>query len=158
MSSSTKRTIGETFCVLFGIPLDKANLTEGFDSVSNNVYVEEFNDQFAIAKCTASKQNCNMTGYVHGGFYATAVDTITSLPLVKKDPTKPGVSIDLTVNYIGSAKLGDELKIVGTVVKVTKSLAFTKAEIYNAKTGQLLINAMHTKAFPMEYAKPKAKL
>ena len=55
----------------------------------------------------------NAYGSMHGGAIATAVDVVGTLALLTKDPTKAGVSVDLSVRYTSSAKAGDTVVIVG---------------------------------------------
>jgi acyl-coenzyme A thioesterase 13 len=46
-----------------------------------------------------------------------------------------GVSIDINVSYMSSAKVGDEIEIEGKVDKVGGSLAFTSIGIYKVQDG-----------------------
>ena len=45
------------------------------------------------------------------------------------DPTKAGVSVDLNVSFCAAAKVGCELQIEGTVLKMGRKLAFTEVTI-----------------------------
>ena len=50
---------------------------------------------------------------LHGGCIATCVDVAGTLALLAKDPTKPGVSVELSTSYCSAAKAGTTVLIEG---------------------------------------------
>lgn len=96
------------------------------------------------------------------------------MALLSRDPTKPGVSVDINVSYCSAPKVGSMLDIEGRcdelwrlhmtprrVLKLGRSLGFTEVSIHsdglhNPHTacvlrcylGKLVATGRHTKAFP----------
>eukprot|EP00088_Acartia_fossae_P033577 TRINITY_DN34373_c1_g1_i1.p1 TRINITY_DN34373_c1_g1~~TRINITY_DN34373_c1_g1_i1.p1 ORF type:complete len:160 (+),score=16.71 TRINITY_DN34373_c1_g1_i1:51-482(+) len=98
--------------------------------------------------CTMSlkveEEHCNGMGTLHGGFSAHLVDSITTFALMTNDDAHPGVSVNMNLDYIKAAKLGEEIVIKASTVKKGKTLAFLSCEIQNAE-GQILVKGAHTK-------------
>lgn len=68
----------------------------------------------------------NSWNLAHGGLIAGMAEVGTAQP--SWDPAGPPcIAIDLTIQFIGAAKLGDLLEVCGTVTKRTRSLVFTSA-------------------------------
>lgn len=61
---------------------------------------------------------------------------------------KTGLSVDIHVTYLSTAKEGDEIEIEGTADKVGSSLAFTNMKItkvVNGELGAIVATGTHTK-------------
>ena len=61
-----------------------------------------------------------------------------------------GVSVDINVSYLSSARLGDEIEIEGRVERVGGSLGFTEVRIWRVETeggkrGGMVVSGRHTK-------------
>ena len=54
------------------------------------------------------------------------VDVLGTMALLAADQTRPGVSVDINVSYIGAAKIGAELVATGTVLRAGRSLGYTE--------------------------------
>ncbi|XP_030839243.1 acyl-coenzyme A thioesterase 13-like isoform X2 [Strongylocentrotus purpuratus] len=90
-------------------------------------------------------EHCNHFGTLHGGFTATAVDFMTSLALiVDEEDSRPGVSLNLSVNYMKALKVGDKVTLEGEVMRKGRSVAYTTARIFNEK-GDLAAHGTHIK-------------
>ena len=81
---------------------------------------------------------------MHGGFTATLIDNITTYALMSTD-NHPGVSVDLNVSYMKSAKEGDEVIIDANTIKVGKKLAFLECELRHKKDGSIIAKGGQTK-------------
>ena len=87
------------------------------------------------------KWELNHMGTLHGGLYATAVDT-TSGALVRNltgciiTPT-----INLNINYLKPAVEGDALLVKATAERIGRHLANIHADCRSEKTGRLLASA-----------------
>uniref|UniRef100_A0A0N5C1X6 Acyl-coenzyme A thioesterase 13 n=1 Tax=Strongyloides papillosus TaxID=174720 RepID=A0A0N5C1X6_STREA len=90
----------------------------------------------------------NPVGTLHGGCSATLIDCITTFACIATPQQKAGVSVDMTINYLSSAKVGDTIVLEGNVLKLGKNLAFTQGNIYLKKDNNLIVTGLHTKAFP----------
>merc|ERR1719397_2047032 len=92
-----------------------------------------------------SKEHTNLSGNLHGGCSAQLVDNVTTMALMIEDGGKPGVSVDMNINYLKGATVGQEVLVTAKTLKVGRTLAFTQCEITNKKTGALLVKGSHTK-------------
>ena len=89
---------------------------------------------------------CNNYRTLHGGATSTLVDVVGTLALLGKDPTRPGVSIEMNQSFTSAAKVGDQLRISGTVLRSGKTLGFTEVNIYIAdESARLVASGRHTK-------------
>ncbi|KAF7630019.1 4HBT domain-containing protein [Meloidogyne graminicola] len=84
---------------------------------------------------------------------ATLIDIVTTTALIATPQGRPGVSIDLTINYLAPAKLGETIIIDAWVNKLGKTLGYTSANIYRKSDNTKIVTALHTKAFPIGYNK-----
>ncbi|AXK41306.1 PaaI family thioesterase [Erythrobacter aureus] len=69
-----------------------------------------------------AKSHCNSRGFAHGGVIATLADNCLGLSCAARDAEISGlVTINLDVNYVGSAKIGQWLEFACTFAKVGRS-------------------------------------
>lgn len=74
---------------------------------------------------SAQEKHCNARGLVHGGVFSSLADVALGYNAAfTEDPPTPLVTTSLTINYAGTAKLGDWIVVECDVQKVGKSLAF----------------------------------
>ncbi|CAK5272743.1 unnamed protein product [Mycena citricolor] len=71
----------------------------------------------------------NSKSILHGSLSAAIVDLVGGLIAIAAGSPKTGVSTDLHVSFVSSAKLGDELYIEGFAERVGGTLAFTRVRI-----------------------------
>ena len=73
----------------------------------------------------AQQKHCNARDLVHGGVFSSLADIALgyNAAFQSEKPT-PMVTASLTIDYAGSAKLGDWIEIHTDVQKVGKSMAF----------------------------------
>lgn len=86
----------------------------------------------------------NRFGTLHGGCIATLVDVIGTAALVTKTQLA-GVSVEINVSYMGSAKLGEEVEVVAKVLKVGSSLATVQVDLRTTRSGRAVAQGRHTK-------------
>lgn len=98
-------------------------------------------------ECTmrVSKELVNAYGGLHGGCIATLVDHCGTLALMSVKPMRPGVSLDITVSYLSSAKLGEELRIVSTALKTGRTIAVADVTIRRMTDDNIIAIGKHTK-------------
>lgn len=78
--------------------------------------------------------HCNSRGLVHGGFIATLADNAMGLScglaLSQAGRKVLGmVTVNLAVDYVGQAQVGDWLETQSTVVKLGGTLAFLETRL-----------------------------
>ena len=80
------------------------------------------------------EEHSNSRGLVHGGFLATLADNAMGLTcgvaLAAEDRTVLGmVTINLSLDYVGQAKIGDWLQTESRIVKLGGTLGFVESQI-----------------------------
>jgi acyl-coenzyme A thioesterase 13 len=79
----------------------------------------------------AEQKHCNLRGTVHGGVLATIADIALGYTLAfSSDPPAGFVTANLTIDYAGSAKVGDWLETRTDVQRHGGRLAFANCYIY----------------------------
>ncbi|KAK7754547.1 hypothetical protein SLS62_003568 [Diatrype stigma] len=82
------------------------------------------------ARLTLTSHHVNSRGGIHGAVSAAIVDWAGGLAIASWDlREKTGVSVDIHVRYLSSARVGDEVEIEGRADKVGGSVAFTTVVI-----------------------------
>jgi uncharacterized protein (TIGR00369 family) len=73
--------------------------------------------------------HCNSRGFLHGGVLAALCDNFMGLSLagVLNNPKASIVTVNLSLDYIGSAKIGDIVIVDPRVIKSGGSIAFCDA-------------------------------
>lgn len=82
-------------------------------------------DTGLIIGIVAEQKHCNARNLVHGGVFSSLADIALgyNAAFQGKEPT-PIVTASLTIDYAGSAKLGDWIEIHTDIQKIGKSMAF----------------------------------
>jgi uncharacterized protein (TIGR00369 family) len=80
--------------------------------------------------------HCNSRGFLHGGVLAALCDNVMGLSLgvVLNEASSQLVTVNLTVNYMDSARLGDRVLIEPKVVRAGKRLGFCEAAVMVAES------------------------
>ena len=82
-------------------------------------------DSGLVIGLRAEEKHCNARGQVHGGVLSSLADVALGYnSAFAQEPPTPIVTSSLTIDYAGTAKLGDWISIETDVQKVGKSLAF----------------------------------
>ncbi|KAF2001311.1 Thioesterase/thiol ester dehydrase-isomerase [Amniculicola lignicola CBS 123094] len=101
------------------------------------------------ARLLLTKNHINAHGGLHGSVSATIVDWIGGLAIAAwENRTKTGVSTDIHISYVSSAKDGDWIEIEGRAEKVGGTLAYTRTTIFkvvDGKPGPVVATGSHTK-------------
>ena len=72
--------------------------------------------------------HCNSRGLLHGGVIAALADNAMGLSCGVSLPSVQGLlTISLTVDYVGSAKIGQWLQVEPRVLKTGRSMGFADA-------------------------------
>jgi len=77
-----------------------------------------------------AERHTNARGLVHGGLFATLSDLAMGYALgVSENPPKSGVTASLTIDILGSAKIGDWLEVRAEAKRVGGTLAFSACDM-----------------------------
>ena len=90
--------------------------------------------------------HCNSRGIVHGGFISTIADNamgLTCAAVMKAQgrEVKSLVTVNLSVDFIGMAKVGDWIETQSEVVKLGGSLGFVRSQLMTSKGAIARANA-----------------
>ncbi len=79
----------------------------------------------------AEDKHCNSRGIVHGGLLATLADLALGYTIAfLSNPPKSAVTASLTIDYVGSAKVGDWLEVHTDVQKSGGRLTFANCYVH----------------------------
>jgi len=78
--------------------------------------------------------HCNSRGFLHGGVLAALCDNVMGLSLgAALNKAKFNiVTINLTLDYLGSAKIGDAVLVMPNVLRAGSSIGFCDARVLRA--------------------------
>ncbi|MEY2793382.1 MAG: hypothetical protein RJA76_1374 [Bacteroidota bacterium] len=79
----------------------------------------------------------NHAGVMHGGIITTILDEMMGVTLITYEIEHLYVTINLHVDFLFGARVGEKLKAVSEVFRVGKKIANVEAKLYNEK-GQLI--------------------
>jgi acyl-coenzyme A thioesterase 13 len=77
---------------------------------------------------------------LHGGIYALIMDEAVGIAFYTQCAGEYYTTVNLNVEHLYSAQLGEEITAIGYVVRHGKKIAYTEGEIYNSH-GQLICRA-----------------
>jgi uncharacterized protein (TIGR00369 family) len=107
--------------------------------------VTEVEEGRVVFELDPAEFHFNPIGSVHGGVYATLLDSACGCAVQTRLPEGVGyTSVDLSVKFLGSARLDSgTLRCIGTVTHLGRRTALAEARIEDA-TGRLLATATST--------------
>jgi acyl-coenzyme A thioesterase 13 len=89
---------------------------------------------------TVTEQIINPFGGLHGGIYALIMDECVGLAFYTICNGELYTTVNLNVEHLWSAMLGEVITATGQVIRYGKKIAYTEGEIRNAK-GDLICRA-----------------
>ncbi|KAN0036815.1 hypothetical protein ACTFIV_002128 [Dictyostelium citrinum] len=94
---------------------------------------------------TVTRELTNTLEGLHGGATATLMDGIGAFSYMCTQENQKeltfGVTVNMNINYITGATIGDKIIIKAQVEKLTKTLCFSKATVEKAEDGSLISTA-----------------
>lgn len=94
-------------------------------------------------------KHVNSLGGIHGTTSAAIIDFSAGMAIVAKSGSeKTGVSTDIHISYVSSARVGDTVEVECWVHKLGRSMAFTTCEIRKIEDSgkrKVLVTGSHTK-------------
>ena len=100
----------------------------------NHITITKATANFVEAEFKVKEEHLNINKHLFGGFIACLIDIGGSLAIIassnKKDDEYVGVSSDMNISFLSSAKKDDLIEIRSTCQKLGRNLAFTKVDLY----------------------------
>lgn len=90
---------------------------------------------------TVRKEMTNPLGLLHGGIQAAILDEIIGMTVASLDKPLPAVSVNLNVDFLGKARLGDKITAKSNLVRQGRQIINMTGELYNQE-GKLIARAM----------------
>ena len=104
-----------------------------------SIEVRDLGVGYSVVEADYQTKHLNPFGGIHGGVYASLVDTATFWVLYGRLPEEAGwVTADLKVNYLAPILEG-KLIVHGKLIKFGRTLSLTEAEIRNEQGALLAI-------------------
>uniref|UniRef100_A0A453LP52 Acyl-coenzyme A thioesterase 13 n=1 Tax=Aegilops tauschii subsp. strangulata TaxID=200361 RepID=A0A453LP52_AEGTS len=82
---------------------------------------------------------------MHGGAVASLVDLVGSAVIFTGGSPVTGVSLDITVSYLGAAHANEEIEVEARVLGIGDKTGCVTVEVRRKDTGQVLAHGRHTK-------------
>jgi acyl-coenzyme A thioesterase PaaI-like protein len=113
----------------FGPHTRKSPLTDPWEPL----YAKPASDRLMLG-ARVREAHCNSRGMPHGGFLAALADNAMGLSLgvnlaAVRQPVGGLVTVSLTLDYLGAAKLGQWLEFDTDFVKLGRSICFAEATV-----------------------------
>jgi uncharacterized protein (TIGR00369 family) len=93
-----------------------------------------------IATMEVRPDMANPLGLLHGGVQATLLDEIIGMTVHTLEKDKPSVSVNLSIDFLGKARVGETIEVEARVVRQGRQLIHAVGEIRNAE-GKLIAKA-----------------
>ena len=108
-----------------------------------NIRLVEIDDSYAVMEVLVSNIHQNYFGGAHGGLIATLMDTVSFFPRPLLPSGVRCTTVNLNVNYIRPAAVGDLLTARSTIVHLGKKTASLTVKIVN-QAGKLVAHGTTT--------------
>jgi uncharacterized protein (TIGR00369 family) len=105
--------------------------------------VEAFTSGGVVVSLAIQQQHLNLIGIVHGGVYASLIDSAMGLVAMAAKPNDTVVTTNLNMSYLAPVEKGT-LKVTAEIVHSTRRMITTQGYAYN-EVGELC--AMGTGTF-----------
>ena len=118
-----------------------------YNFLLSDMQLNDATDGYLLASLEVDSVHLNSKGTLHGTVSACIIDCTGGLAIAATGRDQTGLSTDIHVTYLSTAKVGDVLRIEARANKVGVSLAFTTVEISKIEQGkrEVVAYGTHTK-------------
>lgn len=117
----------------------RINFSDGFLGHNGPVFVQE-NDDGVVFGCRILPHLCNPMGVAHGGWVATMFDIVLPLSARYTESFRERflLTINMSIDYLAGARLGDWVEGRAQILRTTKRLLFIQGtlEVNGELTGR----------------------
>jgi uncharacterized protein (TIGR00369 family) len=108
---------------------EQISIKPGFMKHNGGVLFRAVSDTEYEFKTTINENHLNAAGITHGGYLSALIDAGAGTAAHRSSGNAPCVTISLDLKFIGSSKLGDEVKGFTKILKKTNTLIFLFCEL-----------------------------
>jgi uncharacterized protein (TIGR00369 family) len=96
--------------------------------------IDSFGDGVSVMSMALEEKHMNPNGVVHGGVITTLMDEATGHAIVtirglEAMAETPHATVDMSVSFIGGARVGDVLVCEARTLRIGRAVAFAEAEV-----------------------------
>ncbi len=103
----------------------------GFGRAMGPWFVKEEGGNIVLG-IRAQERHINRLGIIHGGMMMAFADTLLS-EIGRRFTGKPSVTMRMTTDFVGAAKLGDWIEGSGEATRASRNLVFVQARIWRGR-------------------------
>lgn len=136
-------------------PLDSVNacwsrISKGspvYNFFFSNIQIVSAEKGSMLARLEIGPNHINSKSTLHGSVSATIVDWAGGMAIASHGLEQTGLSTDIHVTYVSTAKQGDVLSIEGKTSKMGRNMGFTTVTIYKGEGNDqsIVAHGTHTK-------------
>lgn len=130
-------------------------MMSGFGRVVGPWYEKRADDRIVRA-FRVEERHTNRLGIAHGGMLMAFADVLMG-EAGSRASGKPSVTMRMTVDFVGPAKLGDWVEGEGEVSRTTRNLVFVRARIWRGRHTLLTTSGVFNFIRPREETAAGAK-
>ncbi|KAJ1271077.1 hypothetical protein BS78_06G101400 [Paspalum vaginatum] len=113
--------------------------------VLSGVSVEAAEHGRLICSFVVTPRLASPAGYLRSGVTATLADQLGSAVFFCSGLRTSGVSLEISVSFVGAAAIGEEIEVEGKLLRAGKSVGVVSVDFRKKKTGKLIAQGRHTK-------------
>ena len=103
---------------------EQISIKPGFMKHNGGIFFRKISDTEFEFKTSVDENKLNSAGITHGGYICSIIDAGAGTAAHRSSNSSPCVTVALDVKFIGSTKIGDEIKGIAKIQKETKSMIF----------------------------------
>ena len=127
------------------MPTSEPKRWDGAYAAHLGMTAEHTEPGLARTRVTVQPFHLHGGGVMHGGLLVTLADSAMSRSLMMMiEPGQSTTTIEMKVNFMRPAMLGEEIVAEAKVVQKGKSIAVVEAEVRNMATGKVLLKGLCT--------------
>nr|XP_043636290.1 acyl-coenzyme A thioesterase 13-like [Erigeron canadensis] len=130
----------------------EANLSFYEEFAIRGIQVDRFQPGSISCSFIVPPRLTDRNGYLAMGAIANLVDKIGAMALYEKDKGMP-LSVDMSISYLSTAKLNDELEINSKLLGKKGAYHGTEVVLKNKSTGEIIAEGRHSL-----FRKPQSKV
>ncbi|PYI17328.1 acyl-coenzyme A thioesteras-like protein 13 [Aspergillus violaceofuscus CBS 115571] len=128
-STAPKMTVDETLAHVQTVSATQRANSAIYAHLLADLTITAATEGHLLATIRIAKPHINSKGGLHGTMSACLVDWAAGMVIATYGGSYTGVSTDLHVSYVASAKEGEVLEVTGRAMKVGGTMAYVSVEI-----------------------------